>query len=177
MKISENGKRFIQKEEGFRADPYICLAGKKTIGFGHVIKPSEKLTRLALNQAIELFNQDIIEFETDLNRTIDETKLKQYQYDAIISLIFNAGIGSCPKALTAVRNNDLYTAAIEMFSVEKGVNKITTSKGRGRSKALTARRLREAAMFMGDDNIFRDWKTFDYDGINRKLNERNWSLI
>jgi len=33
----------IKKEEGFEEKPYYCPANKLTIGYGHVIKPEEKL--------------------------------------------------------------------------------------------------------------------------------------
>jgi lysozyme len=50
----------IKIEEGFSAKPYKCMAGYKTIGYGHLIKDSEKpkLKSVSLEQADSILLSD-----------------------------------------------------------------------------------------------------------------------
>ncbi len=94
MKISKSGLDLIKSFEGFQSKIYICPAGLKTIGFGHVIKSNELFDEITLSQAEELLKTDIEQFEKALNKLISGIKLSQNQFDALISFIYNVGVGS-----------------------------------------------------------------------------------
>ena len=62
--ISEEGVEAVKKFEGFSPLEYTCVAGKRTIGYGHVLKPDESyVCGLNEKQAEELLTQDLIVIE------------------------------------------------------------------------------------------------------------------
>jgi len=72
MITSQEGIDLIKEFEGFSAKAYICPAGKATIGYGHVVLPSEKhlLTGSITNEEAErLLKSDLEIAESALNST------------------------------------------------------------------------------------------------------------
>ena len=91
---SLNGYRLIKRFEGCKLFAYQCSAGIWTIGYGHTsgVKKGDKIT---LEQADKFFEMDIKLFEMALNKAIaDLAPITQNQYDALLSLAYNAGIGA-----------------------------------------------------------------------------------
>lgn len=78
--------KHIMKVEGFRSEPYICPAGHKTIGFGHVITKNDTFTSLNEKQALKLLK---IDFDKMFQKT--NPKLKFNQRLAIAHFTFNTG--------------------------------------------------------------------------------------
>lgn len=94
MNLSPQGLDLLKKLEGFKTKPYRCPAGKLTIGYGHVILPNESFTEVTLDEANRLLKEDIEKHERDLKRLLPASclsKLKQYQYDALVIFIMNVG--------------------------------------------------------------------------------------
>jgi lysozyme len=89
MKLSQKGEKTLIQEEGFKSEPYLCSAGKPTIGIGHRIKAGERFTTLTFDQAIQLMRQDIAPIEAFINNYMP--KLTQNQFDALVMFIFNIG--------------------------------------------------------------------------------------
>ena len=89
MKISEKGLDLIKRFESFQPKPYICPAGKNTIGYGHVIGSGEKFTVIDEKKALEILAFDCKVAEYAIN-TI-ESKLNQNQFDALVCFAFNIG--------------------------------------------------------------------------------------
>ena len=50
--------QFVKSKEKFVPHVYVCPAGKRTIGYGHVLKRGERLTRITKRQADSLFLVD-----------------------------------------------------------------------------------------------------------------------
>lgn len=90
MNISENGLNLIKKEEGFKQKPYVCPAGKLTIGYGHVILPNESFTEINEIQATQLLKNDVAIAEDCINNSV-KVPITQDQFDALISFVFNVG--------------------------------------------------------------------------------------
>ncbi len=88
MKTSDNGLALIRSFEGCVLKAYKCPAGVWTIGYGHTkgVKPGDKISQA---KAEELLMQDIAPIEKRLNEKLPG--LKQGQFDALISFIFNLG--------------------------------------------------------------------------------------
>lgn len=76
--------------ETFRAMPYICPAGKWTIGYGHVIKQGEKFTKINEQKARALLEQDLDTAQDAVLRHV-KAPLTNNQLDALVSFVFNAG--------------------------------------------------------------------------------------
>lgn len=90
MRISREGIRHIQDFEGFRPRVYLDIAGKKTIGYGHLVRPGEHFTVLSQAQATELMMKDLAEVERCINHLVT-VELTQHQFDALGSFVFNFG--------------------------------------------------------------------------------------
>lgn len=121
-KISQRGVDFLKREEGCVLHPYICPAGKWTIGYGHVFPDPEQrhaLPRITMEQAEALLRFDLTRFEAGVNRLIT-VPLTQGQFDALVSLTFNIGLGKkgfSGSTLRRLLNAGDYAGAREQFSV------------------------------------------------------------
>lgn len=82
--------KFVRLVEGCRLIPYKDVAGKPTIGIGHLIKPGENFGHITAQQAIELFMIDIQSLVKKLNSVLT-TVPDQHQFDAMLSLAYNIG--------------------------------------------------------------------------------------
>lgn len=121
MQYSQDAICLIKEFEGFSSVPYRCPAGHNTIGYGHTILVAD---HEAINeqQAIKLLQRDLIIFGTYINQRVKAT-LKQCQYDAICSLVYNWGCTSFgrSKGLMLLNQGKYDLAAIEFFSKERGI--------------------------------------------------------
>lgn len=90
--IGADGLALIQQFEGLRLDAYLCPAGVWTIGYGSTgphVKPGMKITK---DRAIQLLDADLDRFEEAVNKLAP--KATQNQFDAMVALAFNIGIGA-----------------------------------------------------------------------------------
>jgi lysozyme len=96
MKTSQTGIDLIKSFEGLELNAYKCPAGIVTIGFGSTyyadkspIKMGDKLKdKIA---AEELLKATLLTFESTINGLFYNITLKQNQFDALVSLVFNIG--------------------------------------------------------------------------------------
>ena len=94
MTIDQAGLEFIKGFEGFSASVYKDVAGKETIGIGHLVKPTESFPgSITLNQAEQLLWDDLEPVETALQRLVP-AECTQNQWNALASFAFNLGVGS-----------------------------------------------------------------------------------
>ena len=147
--ISQNGLDLIKRFEGFSTKPYICPAGKKTIGYGHVVKDTENFIELSEVQANILLAQDLRWVAKTIANTLS-CDLTQNEYDALCSLIYNIG-GTNWRSSTCCRllNEDNYMDAADSIIIW---NKITNPKTGKKeiSAGLERRREAERALFIKD---------------------------
>lgn len=144
MKLSEEGIKHIQAEEGLRTEAYRDIGGVWTIGYGHTGPDVKPGLTISAEQADELFRKDKTEREAAVNSLVT-TKIDQKQFDSLVSLVYNIGAGNLSKsALLEKLNKGDYAGAAEQFGVWNKVNKVD-------SKGLTARRNREKRIFRGED--------------------------
>jgi lysozyme len=93
MQISDEAVDFIKSFEGFSNEAYICPAGYKTIGYGHLIKDIEDIDKITNEEALELLRQDIGRAEFTVNR-LTKVYLNQNQFDMLVSFTYNLGGGA-----------------------------------------------------------------------------------
>ena len=95
MKASEKAYSLIQQFEGLRLTAYRYPAGVWTIGFGHTseVVPGMSITK---EHAKEFLSQDIARAENIVNAEC--LNLRQCQFDAIVSFVFNVGGGNFRKS-------------------------------------------------------------------------------
>lgn len=154
LNISQKGIDFIKGWEQFKSKPYNDSEGYCTIGYGHliarnrcenIILPQEFKNGITELQAQELFNKRLIDFENALKRDVT-VPLYQYEYDALVSLLFNTGAdflraGKAPKLYRNLLNKKYLEAANEFLDI---TNKNTSG--------LVKRRKAEYDMFV--NNIY-----------------------
>ncbi len=152
MNISQQGIDFIKQYEGLRLTAYACAAGHATIGYGHDTTNDAQpaivgKTTITLEQAEELLRRDIEKYERAVNYELRGTWINQNQFDALVSLCFNVGIGafSRSKFLQMIRNNCSNPAIAKGFesfgNVRNKEGKLVPNNG------LLKRRKAEAEMY------------------------------
>lgn len=93
-KLSRKGARFVAAFEGFRATPYRAIPSEPhlTIGFGHYgpdVKPEMRWSR---RKALRILRKDA-RWAGQAVRGAVKVPLKQHQFDALVSAVFNLGPG------------------------------------------------------------------------------------
>lgn len=91
MTTSDKGIALIKKYEGCRLKAYKCPAGVWTIGYGHTrgVVEGQAITQEIADQ---LLREDVAPVEKQINAL--GINLRQGQFDALVSFIFNLGIGN-----------------------------------------------------------------------------------
>lgn len=145
MKTSALGISFIKQWEGVRLKAYRDGGGVLTIGCGHTSaagfpEVTAGLT-ITMKQSDEILARDLAKFEAGVAGAIRRAAT-QNQFDAMISLAFNIGIGAFGKSTVVRRFNEGNDkAAAEAF--------LLWNKDNGKVvKGLANRRLAERALFL-----------------------------
>ena len=106
MKLSAEGLDLIKKSEGFRDRVYRDVAGFPTIGYGHLIKPTESFPDgIAEPQAAAILASDVQEAEQAVARLV-KVALTQGQFDALVDFCFNLGSGRLASSTLLKALND-----------------------------------------------------------------------
>lgn len=146
MKTSSQGLNLIKHHEGFRSKAYKDVAGKWTIGYGHLILPHELeliTTELTHEQATDILRIDVRDAERSVQRLI-RVGLEQHEFDALVSFTFNLG-GGALQASTLRRllnENDRVGAAAQFLR--------WVYAGGKKWKGLVRRREDERDLFLGN---------------------------
>ena len=131
----------------FAAKPYRCPAGKLTIGWGHVVRPHESfICPIGEDLADQLLRQDVGTTEIFVSASTPGARL-QHQFDALVILAYNIGIGAYDKStLRRLINADDSMDAIAYQW------RLWCNAGGRRCDGLVVRRACELMMFQGSDN-------------------------
>jgi len=142
MRTSEEGRTLIKRYEGVRLEAYLCPAGIWTIGVGHTGGGVTKGMKITMEQAEHFLTEDLFVAEGAVRRLV-EVPLKQNQFDALVSFVFNLGEGNFKKStLLRVINstpNDYGKITTQFLRWNKAAGKIL--------KGLTDRREDEAKLY------------------------------
>jgi lysozyme len=148
MKISQQGIDFIKQFEGFRAKPYLCSAKVPTIGYGstrYADGTPVSLRDPAITEAVAsaLFKDTLVIYEKAVTKAV-KIPLEQYEFDALVSLCYNIGVGNLASStLVRLLNED------EM-RVEVAGQFLRWNRANGAViPGLTRRREAEREMFLG----------------------------
>lgn len=93
MEASEEGEDLIKYYEGFEKYVYKDSNNINTIGYGHALKPGENYKFVTEKQAEDILKKDIKFAEECVNRLV-KVRLKQNEFDALVSFVYNIGVGS-----------------------------------------------------------------------------------
>lgn len=151
MQISATGLALIKREEAFRSTWYRCAAGRPTIGYGHVIQPGEeRFYKLSLTEAeaSEMLRQDVArQYGAHVAGRL-RRPVTQNQFDALVSLCFNIGTGGFDKSSVLSLTNAGGASPAAITAAFGLWNKITQRGQLVVSPGLTARRRREAVLYL-----------------------------
>lgn len=127
MRLSEKGIEFLKSIETFRSKPYDDQTGKDvehwvkgaTIGYGHLISWPEwelfgrSYKRAGITQCVGewMFASDLQPFVDSVNERV-HVVVAQNQFDALVILAFNIGIGNfgSSSALKLINNPSAQTS-------------------------------------------------------------------
>lgn len=139
-KISQAGLDLIKGFEGFSAKPYRDANGY-SIGYGHFILPGEKIAEVDTVEAELLLASDTAKAQAAIN-TYVKVPLSQNQYDALVSFVYNVGVGAfkTSTALKRLNMGDYKGAADAMTWFNKSQGQIL--------QALVNRRAAERDLFL-----------------------------
>lgn len=159
MKVSDAAKAMIKHHEGVRTRPYRCPALLWSVGVGHVIDPAHIAVKyeerrnlqipagwdrtLTMDEVDAILAQDLARFERGVARLCPASVNHQGQFNALVSLSFNIGLGNVQRSSIRMRYNrgDIEGAADAFLMWTKAAGKVLTG--------LVKRRNDERAMFLG----------------------------
>lgn len=146
MKISNKGLELIKEFEGFSANAYLCPAKIPTIGYGNTFWQDGRKVRLgeqiSKTKALELLEFVANKDFADKIFPFIEVSISQNQFDAMVSLAYNIGVGAFSNStlLKRVNAKDFLGAANEFLKWDKSNGKPLLG--------LTRRRQREKELFL-----------------------------
>ena len=166
-KMSSKGMELLMSIEAFRGMPYDDQNGNQitdwvegaTIGYGHLISQAEwnqsgdlYKNGITETQAKELFVQDLAPFVDGVNAKVTAT-ISQNQFDALVILAFNIGLGGfrSSSVLKLVNNPSAQTDYPDLEAAWKAWNK---SQGKV-MKGLENRRNAEWNIYA--KNVYARW--------------------
>jgi len=102
--VGKSGKALFQEWEGLELNEYLDSGGAPTIGIGHLLTRSERMSGkiilkgmplvyrngLTVQQCLDLLDQDLDPAENVVNKAVT-VALNQNQFDALVSFTFNVG--------------------------------------------------------------------------------------
>lgn len=143
MKLSQRGIDLIKQFEGYssKAYPDPATGGAPwTIGYGTTkgVKPGMVITA---QQAEKMLRNDVAKFESGVSSLI-AAPTTQGQFDAMVSLAYNIGLGNFGKSTLLKKHNArCYTCAADQFRVWNRANGKVMN-------GLTKRRAAEREVYM-----------------------------
>lgn len=144
MRASDKAKDLIKSYEALKLKAYKCPAGVWTIGYGHTagVKQGMEISR---QRAEDLFVNDLYTIsEYPISDIFYKAKvtLKQNQFDALCSLVFNIGATNFRKS-TLLKKALVDPNDKSIYNEFKKWNK----SGKKELEGLTRRRIREANLY------------------------------
>lgn len=146
----EPAQALIRKFEGLRHELYLCPAGVWTIGYGHAVSRNEPAARVLFPSPIGtgvaegLLWRDVSAVASAIDRMVT-VRLTNNQFCALISFVFNVGIGAFKRStlLRKLNAGDYAAVPKELMRWTRGGGKVLPG--------LQRRREAEAKLWMTPD--------------------------
>jgi len=109
-----NSIELLKRHEGFRKHPYLCTAGKLTVGYGRNLEA----VGISEDEATYLLERDVMWAMAHLRREPYWAGLNEPRQAVLINMVFNlgwAGFSKFRRMLDNVRAGDYGSAAEEML--------------------------------------------------------------
>ncbi len=145
MKTSESGIELIKRFEGLELEAYQDIAGIWTIGYGHTGPDVEPGMKISERDAEELLRRDLKPREQAVDSAV-RVPLNQNEFDALVSFVYNVGIGALRSSTALKRlNKGNRVGAADALT---WWNKATVGGVLREVTGLTRRRAAERALFL-----------------------------
>lgn len=149
--VSEKGRDFLLRHEGYRLEPYRDTAGKWTIGVGHLLLPGEPLGAWSHEKVETALRQDMAKGVVAIRNEV-RIPLTQPKFDALASLVFNIGVPRFRQSTVLRLINSERASEAEVENWWTRWDKVTKPDGRVvQDKGLTNRRAAEWALWSRGD--------------------------
>ncbi len=146
MKVSNKLIQMLKHHEGVRNKPYQCPAKLWTVGIGHLIGDGKTLppewNKTFTNEEIDgLLKRDLNRFERGILKMLPNVRLRQCEFDALVSFSFNLGLGTFQRSTLrqALLRGDKEAAIESLLKYCRAGGRVL--------KGLQLRREAEAKMF------------------------------
>jgi lysozyme len=147
MKISDNGLSLIKEFEGLSLNPYLDVVKIPTIGWGNTYYPDGKKVTLNDKPISEIEATELLSYVAqkdfgDKILQLVKVPLNQNQFDALVSICYNIGMGNFSKStlLKKINQSDFKGASLEFEKWNKSGGVVLSG--------LVKRRLKEKALFI-----------------------------
>ena len=139
MNIGTKGLDLIRFFEGLELNAYQCAAGVWTIGYGHTKDVQQGMT-ISEARANEMLAEELNEYESYINGLVT-VELNQDQFDAMVSWVYNLGVGNLKAStlLKVLNAGDYAGVPAQIMRWNKAGGKVL--------EGLTRRRQAEADLF------------------------------
>jgi lysozyme len=94
MKPSKNAIDLIKKWEGLYLESYLCPAKVPTIGYGTIRYPDGSKVKMGEKISMKRAEELLIHEVEKIAAQIPALNFNQNQYDALVSFVYNLGIGN-----------------------------------------------------------------------------------
>ena len=150
LRASNALKEALLEEEGVRYTVYRDVAGYPTVGVGHLVTAADGLRvgdTITKEQALAFLDKDIRVAEVGARKLAGDTKFHQHEFDALVDLVYNVGIGNVSSAKSPQLNAAIDAADYPAIAEELDY----TNAGGNTYKGLEHRSDRRASIFMDAD--------------------------
>ena len=160
LETSESMIAVIKKFEGLRLKAYKCPAGVFTIGYGHTenVFADSEISELMADQ---ILRKDLKKFEQTINDL--DLPLLQCEFDALVSFVFNVGIGNFNKSTLKK-----LLSQKKFFYAAKEFDKWVFAGGK-KLPGLQSRRTKERKIFEG--RKLEDYQDSELDSLIENLSD------
>jgi lysozyme len=148
VKVSDKLIKLLRHHEGVRNKPYQCPAKLWTVGIGHLIGDGKTLppewNKTFTNEEIDaILKRDLNRFELGVHKMLPNVRLRQHEFDSLVSFCFNLGLGCFQRSTIrqALLRGDKEAAMESLVKYCRAGGKIL--------KGLQNRRLDERKLFLG----------------------------
>lgn len=105
----------IRRHEGLELKPYLCTAGRMTIGYGRNLDDNG----ISVDEAVSMLNKDIVNSLIECCEVFSNFgKLSDVRQAVLIDMMYNLGktrLSKFKKMIAAVHEEDFSRAALEML--------------------------------------------------------------
>lgn len=99
MDVSKQGVAELASREGLALKPYLDSVGVKTVGLGSTKSDIPDLglwswdREITISEAVRLYKEGLRKYVAGVNRALTKLSIPQHQFDALVSICYNIGVG------------------------------------------------------------------------------------